>query len=52
MLSGLTVGRVALLWVNKKVGAYPHSFIRKMNLQLNQVGERLVIFIYIALSIG
>ena len=32
--TGLTLGRVALLWVNKKVG------------------ERLVIFIYIALSLG
>ena len=48
---GLTVGRVALLWVNKKVGPYPLIYSRD-KLTGHKVGERLVIFIYIALSIG
>lgn len=45
------IGRVGLLWVNKKVSLYPvHSMQQRS--QSSQVGERRVLFIYSILAIG
>ncbi|KAG1823601.1 MFS general substrate transporter [Suillus subaureus] len=48
---GLMIGRVGLLWVNKKASFYP---VRSMQYksQRPQVGERRVLFIYSILAIG
>ncbi|KAG2109893.1 MFS general substrate transporter [Suillus discolor] len=48
---GLMVGRVTLLWVNKKASSYP-VYGMQHRYQRLQVGERRVLFIYAILAIG
>lgn len=45
------IGRVGLLWVNKKVCLYPVHRMQQRS-QSSQVGERRVLFIYSILAIG
>ncbi|KAG1800261.1 major facilitator superfamily domain-containing protein [Suillus plorans] len=48
---GLMIGRVGLLWVNKKASPYPVLSMQHRS-QRSQVGERRVLFIYAILAIG
>ncbi|KAG1903205.1 MFS general substrate transporter [Suillus fuscotomentosus] len=48
---GLMIGRVGLLWVNKKASLYPLHSMQHIS-QRSQVGERRVLFIYAILAIG
>lgn len=53
-LLGLTLGRVGLLWVNKKVITIIllNPYLRGKSLIFSQVGERRAIFLYGALAVG
>ena len=50
-LSGLTIGRVALLRVNETVRRQLHPLTRPHTAS-TQIGERYVIFLYVFLAIG
>jgi fucose permease len=44
------IGRVALLWVNKKASLFHR--MHSTNTHMSQVGERRILFIYSILAIG
>ncbi|KAL1949068.1 hypothetical protein VTO73DRAFT_10874 [Trametes versicolor] len=48
---GLTVGRIALLWVNKKVRSI-HQYSTMRDTNTPRVGEWRVVFLYILLCLG
>ncbi|KAG1901123.1 MFS general substrate transporter [Suillus fuscotomentosus] len=48
---GIMIGRVGLLWVNKKASLYP-IYSTQHRSPRSQVGERRVLFIYAILAIG